>query len=351
MKKILSIFFAFAILTTSLFSSSLISFAATVETINENSSYDYTYNLDKDIFEHIYKFIPSKTDYYTFTASSKIDMIDDGAISVAILDSDECEIAWNNWSDISRKASTTAKLTANKVYYFVVECWQGADFLLSAKVEKHAHNLNKSIDPAEIIGSDYYSGDYYYECKTCDYISNGTISAVKTITLSASKYSYDGKAKTPSVTIKTKDGRTLKKDTDYTLSYSSGRKNVGKYTVKITFKGMYKGTKNLTYNINPKGTSMSKVTAAKKGFKAVWKKQATQTTGYELQYSTSSNFKKGTKTVNISKNKTTSKSVGKLSAKKKYYVRVRTYKTVKFCGKNVKLYSGWSKAKAVTTKK
>ena len=98
-------------------------------------------------------------------------------------------------------------------------------------------------------------------------------------------------------------------------------------------------------------TSVSKVTAAKKGFKVTWKKQATQTTGYEVQYSTASNFKKGNKSVTVSKNKTTSKSVSKLSAKKKYYVRVRTYKTVKVNGKNVKLYSGWSKAKSVTTKK
>ena len=110
------------------------------------------------------------------------------------------------------------------------------------------------------------------------------------------------------------------------------------------------GTKSLTYNIHPKGTSVSKVKAAKKGFKVTWKKRATQTTGYQVQYSTSSKFKSA-KTVTISKNKTTSKSVGKLSAKKKYYVRVRTYKTVKVNGKNVILYSGWSKAKSVTTKK
>ena len=76
-----------------------------------------------------------------------------------------------------------------------------------------------------------------------------------------------------------------------------------------------------------------------------------QSKGYEVQYSTSSNFKKGNKTVTVGKNMTTSKSVSKLSAKKKYYVRVRTYKNVKINGQNVKLYSGWSKAKSVTTKK
>ena len=125
--------------------------------------------------------------------------------------------------------------------------------------------------------------------------------------------------------VKDRTGRALKGGVDYNVSYPKGMKNVGKYTVKVT--------------------------AAKKGFKVTWKKQKTQTTGYQVQYSTDKNFKKNNKTVTISKNNTTSKSVGKLKAKKKYYVRVRTYKIVKFGGKSVKLYSGWSKAKSVTTKK
>ena len=174
---------------------------------------------------------------------------------------------------------------------------------------------------------------------------------VNNIKLNKTAYTYNGKVQKPSVTVKDSKGKALKNGTDYKISYPKGMKNVGKYTVKVTLKGNYSGTKSLTYNINPKGTSVSKVTAAKKGFKVTWKKQATQTTGYEVQYSTSSNFKKDNKTVTVSKNKTTSKSVSKLSAKKKYYVRVRTYKTVKINGKNVKLYSGWSKAKSVTTKK
>ena len=173
---------------------------------------------------------------------------------------------------------------------------------------------------------------------------------VNTIKLNKTAYTYNGKVQKPSVTVKNSKGKTLKNGTDYTVSYPKGMKNVGKYTVKVALKGNYSGSKSMTYNINPKGTGVSKVTAAKKGFKVTWKKQATQTTGYQVQYSTSSKFKKA-KTVTISKNKTTSKSVGKLSAKKKYYVRVRTYKTVKVNGKNVKLYSGWSKAKSVITKK
>ena len=188
-------------------------------------------------------------------------------------------------------------------------------------------------------------------CDQCGAVRNTRVIAkAKTASLSAVNYTYDGKTKQPTVTVKDSKGKTLKKGTDYTVSYSSGCKNVGRYTVKVTLKGNYSGSKSMTYNINPKGTGVSKVTAAKKGFKVTWKKQATQTTGYRVQYSTNSKFKSA-KTVTISKNKTTSKSVSKLSAKKKYYVRVRTYKTVNIGGKSVKLYSGWSKAKSVTTKK
>ena len=67
------------------------------------------------------------------------------------------------------------------------------------------------------------------------------------------------------------------------------------------------------------------------------------------RFSTSSKFK-GAKTATITKNKTVSKAISKLKAKKKYYVRIRTYKTVKVNGKSVKLYSAWSKAKSGLTK-
>ena len=194
-------------------------------------------------------------------------------------------------------------------------------------------------------------GQSYKKCSVCGAVTGKTVIAkASNIKLNKTAYTYNGKVQRPSVTVKDSKGKTLKNGTDYTVSYPKGMKNVGKYTVKVTLKGNYSGSKSMTYNINPKGTSVSKVTAAKKGFKVTWKKQTTQTTGYQVQYSTSSKFKSA-KTVTISKNKTTSKSVSKLSAKKKYYVRVRTYKTVKVNGKNVKLYSGWSKAKSVTTKK
>lgn len=77
----------------------------------------------------------------------------------------------------------------------------------------------------------------------------------------------------------------------------------------------------------------------------VMNKQTTQTTGYQIQYATKSNFKGG-KTVLVNKNKTTSKTISKLKANKKYYVRIRTYKTIK----GVKYYGNWSGRKSAKTK-
>ena len=214
------------------------------------------------------------------------------------------------------------------------------------KVDALGHAYKQTVTPAA-IGKD---GKIFKKCTACGSTVTFVIAKASNIKLNKTAYTYNGKVQKPSVTVKDSKGKALKNGTDYKISYPKGMKNVGKYTVKVTLKGNYSGSKSMTYNINPKGTSVSKVKAAKKGFKVTWKKQATQTTGYQVQYSTSSKFKKA-KTVTISKNKTTSKSVSKLSAKKKYYVRVRTYKTVMVNGKNVKLYSGWSKAKSVTTKK
>lgn len=189
------------------------------------------------------------------------------------------------------------------------------------------------------------------QCTGCGAVAGTTtIYYPKTITLSAVSYTYNGTVRKPSVTVKGRDGKKIAAS-NYTVAYASGRKNVGQYKVTITFKGNYTGKVTRTFKILPKGTSLSKLSAGKKQFTVKWKKMAVQTSGYQIQYSTSRTFKSGTKIVPVGKNSTTSKVVSKLKAKKKYYVRIRTYKTVKINGKSTKLYSGWSGIKTVTTKK
>lgn len=180
---------------------------------------------------------------------------------------------------------------------------------------------------------------------------NTAIPKISNIKLNGTSYTYSGKMITPKVTIKNSKNYSLKEGTDYKLSYSSGRKNVGKYSVKITFKGNYSGSKTLYFTIKPKETTVSSLIAKSKGFTVKWKKMTVQTTGYEIQYATNNRFTINENTIDVCKNISRSKTISKLLAKKKYYVRIRVYKRVIVKGKTTKIYSNWSKSKTVTTKK
>ncbi len=96
-----------------------------------------------------------------------------------------------------------------------------------------------------------------------------TVKRVKTFKLSKTSYIYDGKVKKPSVVVTDVTGKKLQKDTDYKLTYSSGRKKVGTYVVKITLIGNYSGTKKLKFSIKlgtPKGLE-AKTNSAKQAIK------------------------------------------------------------------------------------
>ena len=94
----------------------------------------------------------------------------------------------------------------------------------------------------------------------------------------------------------------------------------------------------------PTCTTLTKLSPSSKAFTAQWKVNKT-VTGYQIQYSTNSKFT-GAKTVTVKSNKTLKTTVKKLSAKKVYYVRIRTYKTIS----KVNYFSTWSKAVKVKTK-
>jgi len=167
-------------------------------------------------------------------------------------------------------------------------------------------------------------------------ITKATVSGIST-------KAFTGKAITQNVTVKI--GNTvLKNGTDYTVSYSNNKK-VGKATVKITGKGKYGGVITKTFKINPAKQEIQKLTAKSKAFFVDWAQKGSAT-GYEIQYATNSKFT-GAKKVTITNNKTDKTTVSKLSANKKYYVRVRSYTTVG----GTKYYGAWSAVKNVTTKK
>ena len=219
-------------------------------------------------------------------------------------------------------------------------------FTETKKLDKKAHERGTeyTVDQPATFAAD---GSKSIHCKNCETISEAiAIPRINSVKISATAYTYSGGVKTPSVTVKDANGNALHNKTDYIVQYASGRKNVGTYKVIVTFKDNYSGKKTLSYTINPKGTAISSLSKSKKAFTAKWKKQSAQTSGYQLLYSTNSKFKSRNKYVTVSSYKTTSKTIKKLAAKKKYYVKIRTYKSVS----SKKYYSGWSAAKTVVTK-
>lgn len=219
-------------------------------------------------------------------------------------------------------------------------------FTETKKLDKKAHEWGTeyTVDQPATFAAD---GSKSIHCKNCETISEAiAIPRINSVKISATAYTYSGGVKTPSVTVKDANGNALHNKTDYIVQYASGRKNVGTYKVIVTLKDNYSGKKTLSFTINPKGTAISSLSKSKKAFTAKWKRQSAQTSGYQLLYSTNSKFKSRNKYVTVSSYKITSKTIKKLAAKKKYYVKIRTYKSVS--GK--KYYSGWSAAKTVVTK-
>ena len=114
---------------------------------------------------------------------------------------------------------------------------------------KYHHHNNHIFDIKTTAATTKKDGKISKSCSMCDYSETETVPKIKSIKLSKTTYVYDGKKKTPSVTVKDTSGKTLKKDVDYTVKYSGTRKAVGTYTVKITFKGNYSGSKSLEFSI------------------------------------------------------------------------------------------------------
>ena len=209
-------------------------------------------------------------------------------------------------------------------------------------IREISHNY-KTITLKATLKSD---GSIVKNCIVCgDIYSKKAINKIDAVKLSTTKYTYNGKTKKPSVKIYDSKGNKIS-SSDYTVSYKDNKK-VGKATVTIKLKGKYSGTLTAYFTIVPKESKVEKLTAAKKSLKVKLKKVSSESSGYEIQYSTSSKFSsKYTKTKKVTSYKTTSVTLKSLKAKKTYYVRVRTFKKVD--GKTY--YSSWSSAKYKKTK-
>ena len=196
--------------------------------------------------------------------------------------------------------------------------------------------------------------------------TDGTISTPPTHTQPIKTYIEKGKITPTTITLTygttakiriAAKGRTTCFVTNKKIAVltSSGKlvpKNTGVTTLKVKAdaSGKYKG-RTITYRliVLPKKETVTYAKSLKAGqFTLKWKKD-TRATGYQVQYSTSSKFaKKATKTILVKNSRIAKKTIQKLSGGKKYYVRVRAYKTMKINGKKTNRYGAWSRRKAVT---
>ncbi len=164
-------------------------------------------------------------------------------------------------------------------------------------------------------------GAYVTACDVCNEvfksISFGRPTEYK---LSTTKYTYDGKTKTPKLTVETSDGVVLKEGTDYEIELPTGRKAVGVYTYRVVFKGDFLGEKKVSYQILPGKTSKITATQSTSAIKLTWKK-VTGATGYRV-------YQYNSKTGKYEKIKTltgTSYTVKNLKAGTTYKFAIRAY--------------------------
>lgn len=148
-----------------------------------------------------------------------------------------------------------------------------------------------------------------------------------------------------SVTVKY-GNKKLKSGRDYSVTYDKNSKNIGPYKYTVTGLGDFTGSTELTFNIIPKATSFTDLTGGDKQISLTWKK-GEKIKGYQIEYSLKKDFS-DSKTVKVKGLNKHTKIIKKLQAGKTYYVRIRTYTSVK---KKGTFYSKWSKTKKVKTNK
>ncbi len=211
-------------------------------------------------------------------------------------------------------------------------------------------SLGKNQSMYSTAGSSGWSDEYYYnngagECFRIKAFTNCTDDIGFYPQQLQSTLTYNGRNQVPRVTVAKLNLVPMSEGSDYRVDYPASSKYVGTYETSVSGLGDYTGVKKLKFRIIPQETGITRLYRGSRTFTAKWSKRKTQVSGYQLSYATKSDFSNG-RTVTITRNYTTKRTVKKLKKRTRYYVRVRTYKTVK----GIRYYSSWSSVKSVKTR-
>jgi len=279
----------------------------------------------------VFKFVPNETSTYYFYSNDgsglKANIQDDTGYYVAQTTSNE--------NDFELKAD----LTAGKTYYINVKSNKADDIF-----GLYVSNLNYIEHDFELINEKpatcTNAGLAIYKCSICGEIETQAINPTGHNFSNNAQFCLNGCGTVnPNYVAPSQPAPQPPTQPTQELPQQAAQQTAQQQSTQNDT------TTAQTEVAKPKSVSPKKVKAAKKAISVEWKK-VSGVKGYQVQVATDKKFKKNKKTVTIKKQKTTKTTVKKLKAKKKYYVRMRTYKIVN--GK--KVYSAWSKIKTVKTK-
>ncbi len=169
------------------------------------------------------------------------------------------------------------------------------------------HKYDSTIEKA----STSKDGKIIDKCSRCGDVKVAQIISHPTkVVLNKSNFVYDGKVKTPTVTVTSADGKTVD-SANYDISYANGRKDAGTYDVKVTFKGNYTGSLTTKFTIAKANQSL-KIKLPKKKMKV----------GAKAKIKITANKGHGKVTYKVSNKKIAKIKKGKLIALKKGKVKL-----------------------------
>lgn len=361
MRKILCVLITALLLAESLFMCGISASAATMKkapvykvgdsftvSMTANKKNDYSTSWDNAYYAC---FVPEKDGDYEFDCKS-LNFYGEAAYSALLVNAKDEPVSYAYAiGEDSFYIDLVGHLKAGETYYYLVHyANQGFDNTvnLKIKIKKHKHHY---ITTGEDCPDAEYMMDYGVDengkgvtiCKTQGCFVDGVDVYFSRFSVDSSRkrYVYDGTAKEPKPVFKDMRGKVFKPDFKYKVVYDKNT-DVGLGWMKVKADGLWYHPR---FKINPQATKIRKLTSRKGGFTVRWKKQAVQTTGYQIRYASDKSFKNA-KTVTVRDTKTLSKTVRGLKKGKRYYVKVRTYKKKKYQA----YYSAWSEVQSVKTK-
>lgn len=181
--------------------------------------------------EYYMKFTPEETGWYEIN----LDKFEPDETYITTYDSYGEEVGFGSWDQFTNECISCVDLIANQVYYIKIQCFSEADVAVSGTVQKHHHEYRYYENSR---ADEYEDGYITNECIKCEYIDEIVIPKVN-ISVSQTKFIYNGKKQVPVITITDRTGKTFTEGADFSVSYPESSIEVNDYSVFVSMDNEY----------------------------------------------------------------------------------------------------------------